>query len=158
MVLIHKLNLFIFIACTTKILHFKIFWHYLINASKWPGKLRKMINVASNPDESIIFGERGCVIYIKSGLRKKKTKLIKITKKIKSEKIFLFIICMKWLKMRLIRLNMNEGGYRTQGESGNWPESLPRSPVHQCYDNVAKKTHFSTKRGIFGMFQLFCIW
>ncbi len=54
-----------------------------------------MINVASNPDESIIFGERGCVIYIKSGLRKKKTKMIKITKKIKSEKIFLFIICMK---------------------------------------------------------------
>ena len=29
--------------------------------------------------------------------------------------------------------------------------------ISAMYDNVAKKTHFSTKRGIFGMFQLFCI-
>ena len=32
----------------------------------------------------------------------------------------------------------------------------PRSPVHQPYDNVAKKTRFSMKGGIFSI-QLFCI-
>ena len=119
LVLVHKLNLFIFFACTTKILHSKIFWHYLINASKWPGKLRKIINVASNPDESIIFGERGCVIffliYIKSGVRKRE-----IDKNVRKNEMwndFHSYHSYEIIKMRLIRLNMNEGGYRTQGES-----------------------------------------
>ena len=46
-------------------------------------------------------------------------------------------------------VNMNEAGREVEqlSVSGNWPESLPRSLVHQSDDNVAKKSQPFHERG-----------